>query len=87
MTTVLLLPTTLDHDMTTTKDTRDLIALLIDPHIDHLIYVTLVTDIDHAQIQDIITILPNKHLLLDHRRDPEILGFLNLVHTRLQETN
>ena len=32
MTKVLLIHTTLHHDMTTTKETRDLIALLIDPH-------------------------------------------------------
>ena len=55
MTKVLLIHTTLDHDMTTTKDTRDLIALLIYPHADDLINVTLVTDTDHAHIQEITT--------------------------------
>ena len=46
--TKVLLQTTLDHDMTTTKETRDLIAVLIDLHTNHLIDVTIVTDIDHA---------------------------------------
>ena len=55
-TKVLLLHTTLDHDMTTTKETRDLYTLLIDPHTNHLIDVTLVTVINHAQIQEITTI-------------------------------
>ena len=61
LTKVLLLHTTLDHDMTTTKETRDLIALLIDLRTDHLIDVTLVIDIDHANIQEIIIILQNIH--------------------------
>ena len=85
MTKVPLLHNTLDHDMTTTKETRDLIALLIAPNIDHLIDVTLVTDTDHAHNQE-ITILQSLHLL-DHRRDPEFLDFLDLVHTRKQSTN
>ena len=87
MTKVLLLHNTLDHDMPTTKETRDLIALLIDPHIDHLIDVTLVTDIAHSHIQEIQTILRNIHLLFDHRRDPETLDSLDFVHIRIQETN
>ena len=66
VTKVLLLHTTLDQDMTTVKETRDLIAFLIDPHTDHLIDVTFVTDIDHAHIQEMITILQDIHLLLDH---------------------
>ena len=49
MAKVLLLHTTLDHDMTITKKTRDLIALLMDPHSDQLIDVTLIKDIDHAR--------------------------------------
>ena len=51
MTRILLLHNTLDYDMTITKEIRDPIALLIYPHTDHLIDVTLVTDIDHAHIQ------------------------------------
>ena len=53
MTKVLLLHTTLDLDITTIKETRGFIALLIEPHTDHLVHVTLVTDIDHAQTQEI----------------------------------
>ena len=68
MTKVLLLHATLDHDMTNIKETRDLIALLIDPHTNHLIDLTHVKDIDHAHVHDIITILQNLHLLLDHLR-------------------
>ena len=42
--------------MTNIQETRDLLALLIDPHTGHLIDVTLVTDIDHAHIRELITI-------------------------------
>ena len=42
---VVPLHTTLDHDLTTTKETRDLLALFVDPHKDHLTDVTLVADI------------------------------------------
>ena len=66
MTKVLLLRNTLDHDMTTIKETRDLIALLIDPHPNDFLDVTLVTDIDHAHIQDITIILQDIHLPLDN---------------------
>ena len=55
MTKVLLLHTTLVHDLTPIKETRDLIALLIDPHTNHLIDVTPVTDIDQAQFLEIKT--------------------------------
>ena len=48
---------------------------------------TLVTDLDHAHIQKIITFLHYLDLLLDHLRDPEILDFLDLVYTPIQETN
>ena len=82
MTKVLLIHTTLDHDMTTTKETRDLIALLIDPHTDDLINVTPVTDTDHAHIQEITTDL---HFFSDHLSDIEILGFLDLAHIPIQK--
>ena len=87
MTKVLLFHTTLDHDMTTTKKIGNLIALLMDPHTYHLIDVPLVTDIDHAHIQEITLILQDMHLLLDHLLDPEILDFLDLAHIPIQETN
>ena len=48
-----LLHNTLVHDMTFIKETRDLIALLIDPHTLHLIEATPVTDIDHAHTLEI----------------------------------
>ena len=80
-------PHYLDHDMKTTRETRDVTPLLIDPHTDHLTDVTLVTDIDHAHIQEITTILHAIHLLFDHLRDPEILDFLELAHTPIKEIN
>ena len=46
---------------------------------------TLVTDIDHALIQEITTILQDTHV--NHLHDQEILGFLDLVHIQRQETN
>ena len=49
---VLLLHNTLDHDMTFINETRDLIALRIDPLTDHPSDVTLVTVIDHVHIQE-----------------------------------
>ena len=53
MTKELLLHNTLVHDMTIIKETRNLIALLIDPHTTHLIEATPVTDIDHAHTLEI----------------------------------
>ena len=70
MTKVLFLHTTLDHDMTTIRETRDLIALLLNPHAIHLLDVNLATDIDHAQIQEITTILQDIHLLLTTFESP-----------------
>ena len=52
MTRVLLLHNTLDHDLIITKEIRDPVALLTDPLID----MTLVTDKDHARIQEITII-------------------------------
>ena len=86
MTKVLLLHNTPVHTMTIIKETRGLITLFIDPQTNHLIDVILVTDIDHAYILE-ITILHNIDLLLDYLRDQEILGFLDLAHTKIQETN
>ena len=86
MTKVLLLHTTLDHDMITTKETRHLIALLIYPHTNHLIDVTPVTDIDHAHIPEIIN-LHDRLPPLDHLRHYEIVKFLDLAHTQMQTIN
>ena len=87
MTRVLLLHNTLDHDMTFIKEIRDPIALLTDRLTDPLIDMTLVTDIDHARIQEITTVLQNTHLLLDHLHDQEILDLLDPVHIRIQQTS
>ena len=62
MTKVLLLHNTLDHDMTITNGNHYPIALLTDLLTDPLTDMTLVTDIDHARIQEITTILPDIHL-------------------------
>ena len=86
MTKALLLHSTPDHVMTIVKETRHFIALLIDPHTNQIIDVTPVTDIDHAQILE-ITILHDLLLPLDHLRDQEILGFLDLANTQIQEIN
>ena len=64
MTKVPFLHFTLHHDMITIRETRDLIALFIDPYTNHPINVTLVTDIDHALIHEITTISQDIHLLL-----------------------
>ena len=50
MTRILLLHNTLNTNLTIINETRDIIALFIDPHTNHLIDVILVTDIDHAKI-------------------------------------
>ena len=74
--------------MIITKETRDLIALPIDPHSNHLIDVTLATDIDLVQIlvQE-TTVLHAIHSPLHHIRDKEFLDFLDLVHIQKQETD
>ena len=87
MTTVLLLHNTLDQDMTIIKDIRDHFALLSDLLTYPLIDVTLVTDIEHARIQDITTILQDTHLPLDHLHENEIQDLLDPVHLQIQGTN
>ena len=87
MTTVLLLHNTLDQDMTIIKDIRDPFALLSDLLTYPLIDVTLVTDIEHARIQDITTILQDTHLPLDHLHENEIQDLLDPVHLQIQGTN
>ena len=78
MTKALLFHNTLVHAMTITKETRDLIALLKDLHPNHFIDVTPLTDIDHAHTLEII-VLQDRHPLLDHLPDQEILGILGLA--------
>ena len=86
-TKVLLLHKSLDHDMITIKKIRDPIALLTDLVTDPLIDMTLVTDIDHARIQEITIILQNTHILLDNLNNQEFLDLLDPVHIQLQGTN
>ena len=85
MTKILLLHNTADQDISIINETRNLIALLIDPPKNHPIDVTLVTDIDHAHTQETTKILQDTHLHLDHLQDLEILDILDLAHIRLRE--
>ena len=82
---ILLLHNTADQDMGIINETRNLIAFLIDPPKNHLIDVTLVTDIDHAHTQETTKILQDTHLHLDLLQDLEILDILDLAHSRLRE--
>ena len=72
--------------MIVTKEIHDLIVLFIELLIDHHIDMTLVTDIDHALFQEIIT-LQDTLFLIDHLHDHDILETLDLVHTPIQEIN
>ena len=56
MTKVLLLHTTLDHDMIRTNVVPGLTVLHTDHHTDPLIDTTLALDIDHAPIPEITTV-------------------------------
>ena len=85
MTKILLLHNTLDQDMTIINETRDLIALLIDPPTSYLKDVILVPDIDHAHTQETTIILRDTHLSLDHLQNLEILDFQVLADIRIQE--
>ena len=85
MTKVLLLHSTLDHDMILSNAIPGLTALHTDPHIDLLIGTTLALDIDHAPIPETI-ILQNIQIHTDHFLDQDNLDFLDLVHTPIPET-
>ena len=82
MTKVLLLNNTLVHDMINIEETRNLIALLIDHHTNHLIDVPLVTDVNHAPILE-ITFSQDTDLRLDNIRDQETLDFLDLARIQI----
>ena len=84
-TKVLLLHTTLDHDMIHTNVIRGLTVLLTDPLIDPHIDKTLVLDIDHAPIQE-TTNSQSTPIHIDHLQDQETPDFLDLVHTPIPET-
>ena len=85
MTKVLLLHTTLDHDMIRTNVTPGLTTLRTDPHTDLRIDTTLALDTDHAHIPETIN-LQNMQIHTDHLQDQETLDFLDLVHTPIPET-
>ena len=80
-------PQKINHDMTIIKDIRDPVALLTDLVTDPLVDMTLVTNIDHARLQEITTISQDAHLLLDHLQDQKILDILDIVHIQIQGTN
>ena len=84
MTKVLLLHTTLDHDMIRTNVIPGLTVLHTDPPTDLLIDTTLALDTDHAPIPE-ITNLQNIQIHID-LQDQETLDFLDLVHTPTPET-
>ena len=85
MTKVLLLHTTLDHDMIRINVTPGLTALHTDPHTDLHIDTTLALDTDHAPIPETIN-LQNIQYHTDHLQDQMTLGFLDLVHIPIPET-
>ena len=68
------------------KEIQDPFDRLTDPHIDPFRDMTLVTDIDHAHIQN-LTILQGTHLPLDHLHDQETLYLLDHVHIPIPEIN
>ena len=81
MTKVLLLHTTLDHDMIRTNVIPGPFVLHTDPNID----TTLVLDTDHAPIPETAN-SQNIQIRTDHLQDQETLDFLDLAHTPIPET-
>ena len=84
MTKVLLLHTTLDHDMIHTNVIPGLTVLLTDLHTDPHIDKTFVLDTDHAPIPE-TTNSQNIQIHTDHLQDQETLDFLDLAHTPIPE--
>ena len=85
LTKVLLLHSTLDHDMILTNVIPGLTALHKDPHTDPLIDTTLALDKDHAPIPE-TTNSQNIQIHTDHLQDQETPDFLDLAHTQIPET-
>ena len=85
MTKVLLLHSTLDHDMIRTNVNPGLTALHTDPRTDLFIDTTLALDTDHAHIPE-KTNSQNIQIHTDHLQDQENLDFLDLAHIPIQET-
>ena len=85
MTKVLLLHTTLDHDIIHTNVTPGPTVLPTDPHTNPHIGTTLVLDTDHAPIPE-TTNSQNIQIHTDHLQDQETVDFLDLAHTPIPET-
>ena len=85
MTKVLLLHTTLDHDMIHTNVIPGRTVLLTDLHIDPHIDTTLALDTDHAPIPETKN-SQNIQIFTDHLQDQETLDFLDLARTPIPET-
>ena len=82
---VLLLHTTLDHDMIHTNVIPGPTVLITDLHTDPHIDKTLVLATDHAPVPE-TTNSQNKQIHTDHLQDQETLDFLDLAHTPIPET-
>ena len=82
---VLLLHTTLDHDMIHTNVIPGPTVLPTDLHTDLHIDTTLVPDTDHARILE-TTNSQNIQTHTDRLQDQETLDFLDLAHTPIPET-
>ena len=85
MTKVLLLHTTLDHDMIHTNVIPGPTVLPTNLHTDPHIDTTLVLDTDHAPIPE-TTNSQNIQIHTDHIQDQETLDFLDLARTPIPET-
>ena len=85
MTKVLLLHTTLDHDMIHTNVIPGPTVLPTDLHTDPQNDTTLVLDTDHAHIPETIN-SQNIPIHTDHLQDQETLDFLDLARTQIPET-
>ena len=82
---VLLLHTTLDHDMIHTNVIPGPTVLPTNLHTDPHIDTTLVLDTNHAPIPE-TTISQNIQIHTEHLQDQETLDFLDLAHTPIPET-
>ena len=85
MTKVLLLHTTLDHDMIRTNMIPGPTVLHTDLHTYPHIDTTLALGTDHAPIPE-TTNSQNIQIQTDHLQDQETLGFLDPAHTPIPET-
>ena len=86
MTKILLLHNTHNHDMTIINAIQDPTDHLTSNHIDLLIDVILVPDIDHVHIQETITFSDVLHLS-DHLQDRDTPDPLDHGHIHILETS